>query len=177
MSVYPCDGSFHPVIDVYAGDSLAGLSQVSTAGNIGGELFNCGLGGLGGATFGAVAGTTYSIAVDGIGGEWGWFRLELREAPRDLIAPETELVGRVYVHRRFASVDFRAKYEPGPVHFLCRLDKRPFSPCVAPKGYGHLSTGRHRVEVKAIDAAGNEDPLPATATFRVRKPKRHGGGR
>jgi hypothetical protein len=31
----------------------------------------------------------------------------------------------------------------------------------------HLTTGPHRLEVRAVDAAGNADPSPAIAVFSV----------
>lgn len=191
MSVYPCDASYRPAVDVYTGASLTGLTLVSTPGDISGELFNCGLGGHGGATFAAVAGTTYSIAVDGAGREWGSFRMELRESLRDTTPPETKIDGGVYIHRRYASVDFEGTDPPAPITpqikppaplaFVCRLDRRPFAPCEAPsKGYGRLAVGRHRIEVAAVDASGNVDPTPAGRSFRIKKPRkrpdRHGQG-
>jgi hypothetical protein len=182
--VYPCDASYHPLIDVYTGSSLTALDRVSTPADISGEFPWCGLGGLGGATFPAVAGTTYRIAVDGSGGEWGFFRIELQEAPPpDLTPPTTQLSG-FYIHRRTARFEFEGSDaptflplpgqpfpEPAATRlFLCRLDRHPFVRCRSPKRYGGLSTGPHRFEVRAVDEAGNEDPTAVGRRFRILKP-------
>jgi hypothetical protein len=182
--IYPCDGSYHPAIDVYTGASLATLSQVSRPADVGGEIPWCGLGGRGGATIEVTAGTTYSIAVDGSDGEWGFFRIELLEAALpDTNPPTTELSGE-YFHRRFARFEFEARDfvaplfpglelpEPGEVHYLCSLDRRPPVACASPKRYGGLSNGRHLFEVAAVDAAGNVDPSPARRRFRVHLKRR-----
>jgi hypothetical protein len=52
--------------------------------------------------------------------------------------------------------------------FECKLDKRPFKPCRAPRTLKRLRTGRHRFAVRAIDAAGNVDPTPAARRWKVR---------
>jgi hypothetical protein len=39
--------------------------------------------------------------------------------------------------------------------FKCKLDKGSFKSCKSPKTYKHLSHGKHTVQVKAIDKAGN----------------------
>jgi subtilisin family serine protease len=41
------------------------------------------------------------------------------------------------------------------LHFKCKLDKGSFKSCRSPKTYKHLKRGKHTVQVKAIDKAGN----------------------
>src|SRR5262249_40131635 len=41
------------------------------------------------------------------------------------------------------------------LRFKCKLDKKSFSSCHSPKLYKHLKHGKHTVQVKAIDKAGN----------------------
>ena len=57
----------------------------------------------------------------------------------------------------------------GPVNrFECRLDEAPFADC--PDGaveYTGLAPGPHTFAVRAIDAAGNVDPAPATWSWLV----------
>ncbi len=57
--------------------------------------------------------------------------------------------------------------EPGST-FLCKLDKKAFAPCRSPKTYKHLKRGKHKFEVKARDAAGNLDALPAIKKFKLK---------
>ena len=71
--------------------------------------------------------------------------------------------------KRKATVEFTSS-EPGST-FACSLDHKPFVPCASPFTYKRLKVGRHFVDVRAIDAANNLDPTPATAAWQV-KPKR-----
>jgi hypothetical protein len=56
--------------------------------------------------------------------------------------------------------------------FFCRLDKGEFKPCGSPRTYKRLKPGGHAFRVKAVDLAGNVDPSPAVAHFRVPRPSR-----
>jgi subtilisin family serine protease len=60
--------------------------------------------------------------------------------------------------KRTAEVTFRGT-DPGHgskgLRFKCKLDKKSFKSCRSPKLYKHLSHGKHTVQVKAIDKAGN----------------------
>jgi hypothetical protein len=164
--VYPCSGSFHPLIDVYSGTTLNSLTAIGTPGNIGPGAPICRLGGRGGASFPAIAGQTYAIAVDGTNGDWGSFGLELIEAPiGDVFPPETFINWQKKLAPRTMRFRFSTS-EPG-ASFLCRIDRRPFAPCVSPLTLMRLSSGRHRFEVRGIDATGNPDSSPARRLFRI----------
>jgi hypothetical protein len=54
-----------------------------------------------------------------------------------------------------------------PDEFKCSLDGKPFGACDSPKRYKKLKERRHRVRVRALDAAGNLDPVPARKRFRI----------
>jgi len=54
--------------------------------------------------------------------------------------------------------------------FECRLDSSKASawnPCTSPKAYSSLADGPHVFEVRALNKAGNPDPVPAVARFSV----------
>jgi len=53
--------------------------------------------------------------------------------------------------------------------FRCSLDGKTFAPCTSPQDFRNLKRGRHTFAVFAIDPAGNADPTPAEARWRVRR--------
>jgi hypothetical protein len=55
-----------------------------------------------------------------------------------------------------------------PSAFECRLDGAAFALCGSPKAYGGLTTGEHRFEVRAIDAAGNVDATQALYVWTIK---------
>jgi hypothetical protein len=75
--------------------------------------------------------------------------------------------------KKSTSKYFAFKSSESPSSFRCRLDHRRFRTCGASRAYRNLEPGRHRFEVFAVDAAGNADPTPAVARFKVPAPKQH----
>jgi hypothetical protein len=61
---------------------------------------------------------------------------------------------------------FRFSSDEAGSTFECRVDSKPFRPCVSPKRV-RAAIGRHVFSVRATDAAGNTDATPATKRFRV----------
>ncbi len=69
-----------------------------------------------------------------------------------------------------ASFEFTATEAPGSPPFECRLDQESFAPCEGDPGsqtYEDLPDGQHTFEVRAVSAAGEKDPSPATLTWAV----------
>jgi len=56
--------------------------------------------------------------------------------------------------------------------FQCKLDSGSFESCTSPKTYSGLKKGSHTVAVRAVDAAGNVDPTPATRTWKVKRKRK-----
>jgi hypothetical protein len=54
--------------------------------------------------------------------------------------------------------------------FACRIDAGGFAPCSSPVTYSALTLGEHRFEVRAADAAGNQDDSPAAYAWSVDAP-------
>jgi hypothetical protein len=171
MVLYACRAGFRLALGVYTGASLGGLVSVGRSGGAA-ELPNanlgyCELGGQGSVSFDAVAGTPYSIAVDGEGGGFGSFQVELLSptpAFLDTFPPSTYITALKRLGRHGMLILFSSS-EPGT--FACKLDGAAFRPCRTPQRFRRLTPGRHRFAVKAIDAAGNEDATPAVRSFRI----------
>jgi hypothetical protein len=51
--------------------------------------------------------------------------------------------------------------------FQCRIDAGAYAACTSPHTTATLADGAHTIAVRAIDAAGNTDPTPATRSFTV----------
>jgi hypothetical protein len=51
--------------------------------------------------------------------------------------------------------------------FQCSLDGAPWVSCTSPQQYTSLAEGAHTFQVRAINAAGEVDPTPASASFTV----------
>jgi hypothetical protein len=171
MRLFPCLAGFRPNLGVYVGTSLATLRQVSSPIALEAHLAkDCQLGGLGGVTFDAVAGETYSFAVDGADGGWGRFQLRLAPALVpwvDVYPPGTYIYKLLRLRGRGIAIQFGSGGGGPGDTFLCKLDRRPFAPCRTPRKWRQLEPGMHRVAVVATDAAGNRDPTPAVRTFRI----------
>jgi hypothetical protein len=57
--------------------------------------------------------------------------------------------------------------DPPGTSFLCKLDRGPWRPCQTPWRLSHLRVKAHVAMVRAIDAAGNEEAVPAKRRFKV----------
>lgn len=65
-----------------------------------------------------------------------------------------------------ATPQFGFSSEPG-VQFRCSVDAAPFAFCPNPYTTSELPNGPHTLDVRAVDAAGNQDPTPASRSFTV----------
>lgn len=54
-----------------------------------------------------------------------------------------------------------------PATFQCALDGAAWSTCTSPASYSSLTIGSHTFQVRAVDAAGNIDPSPASQSWTV----------
>lgn len=54
--------------------------------------------------------------------------------------------------------------------FLCALDAATPAPCTSPLTAAGLPAGMHALRVAAVDAAGNQDPTPATFFWTIQGP-------
>ncbi|HKT84395.1 MAG TPA: hypothetical protein VJQ84_11210, partial [Solirubrobacterales bacterium] len=57
--------------------------------------------------------------------------------------------------------------EQAGTRFSCKLDRGAWKRCSSPLRLKHLSRGSHRLEIKAVNAAGAAESRPATRRFKV----------
>lgn len=86
----------------------------------------------------------------------------------DVTAPDTKITKKPKTgFKRSSKVKF-ASNEAG-VTFECKVDSKKFKPCSSPLKLKNLRFGKHQIQVRAIDAAGNVDGSPARANWKVKK--------
>ena len=86
----------------------------------------------------------------------------------DCDPPQTRVKGKK--RSKKPRVRFRLRSdEPGST-FRCKLDSKPYRNCRARYRTPRLEPGKHKLKVKATDAAGNQDPTAAVKRFRVLDP-------
>jgi acid phosphatase type 7 len=123
-------------------------------------------------TFIAADGTANGIVMDSSSDVYGpGGREQCHGAPAslDTTPPETTIVSGPSgtVKSREAKFTFSSTE---PSNFQTRLDGGNWEAngAVTSKTYSNLANGTHTFEVKATDAAGNEDPTPASRSWKVR---------
>ncbi len=96
----------------------------------------------------------------------------------DTKAPQTTIdeAPKAKSTKRKVSFEFSADEQAS---FQCKLEGKKvasgldeLAPCGSPKKYKKLKPGKYKFSVLATDSAGNVDPTPATAKFKVVKKKR-----
>ncbi len=91
-------------------------------------------------------------------------------AAKDATAPETTIGKKPKRKSRKRRVKFAFASSEVGSRFECKFDKaKKFTPCTSPLTR-RVKPGKHKLEVRAIDAAGNRDASPARWSFEVTKP-------
>jgi hypothetical protein len=116
--------------------------------------------------------TLEAIATDN-GGQTSVARATLVVQPHtpfaDTDPPETAIVSGPRRRTADTTPRFRFSSSELPEAFECSLDGGHFRFCPARHALA-LVAGRHRLRVRAVDAAGNVDPTPSVASFTVLAP-------
>jgi len=162
---------------LYSGDSLAQLSPIVTGAGVA-EVF-------------VLGGITYRIAVFG-DPDQGSGEPSMRSfnfmiaaslpphgsttSPSEAPAPQTDTaapnttISKQVLKRLPPIFVFRFHSSEAGSSFRCRLDEHRLARCGSSRRFGSkLAPGRHVLRVVAVDSAGNEDPTPAIARFRMPK--------
>src|SRR5918993_4657193 len=87
--------------------------------------------------------------------------------PADTTAPDTTIISGPSGTVKSSDATFTFSSSEPNSTFQCKLDGA-ISACVSPTRYTGLANGTHTFEVKATDAAGNEDPTPDSRSWKVR---------
>jgi hypothetical protein len=87
--------------------------------------------------------------------------------PKNPAVPETTITSAPPRASNSNSATFEfSSSEPDSV-FECSLGGDVYTPCSSPKTYANLPEGEYLFEVRAINAAGNEDPTSAFRIWRI----------
>ena len=162
-----CANDVDPVLAVYTGSALSGLTAVASNDDADPALPDCSADDSA-VSFAATAGTTYRIAVDSVSGA-GRVDLNLNR-PDDTTAPDTSITGGP--SGTIASTSAAFTYDGSPsfdvAAFECSLDGAAFASCPASGAtLTDLAGGAHTFAVRAVDFDGNADPSPASRQFTV----------
>lgn len=118
---------------------------------------------------------TFRVQVDDAAGNTATatreFHVDLAVSlPPDTTPPETTITGvpgKMKVRKKGKAAFEFTSNEPAN-SFRCSIDGQDPTQCGSPVSYT-VKPGKHHFEVYAIDAAGNEDPVPAVHDFKVKK--------
>ena len=94
----------------------------------------------------------------------------------DTSAPETTITSAPPASTTSTSASFSFTAGELGSSFECALDAAAFAACTSPRTHSGLAPGGHQFRVRAIDAAGNVDPTPATALWTIASPPPPGDG-
>jgi bacillolysin len=114
----------------------------------------------------------FRIGTDASVDDYGWFVDDVQIygcAGGDTDPPDTAIdtgpTGTIKTNQ--ATFTFSGTPAGDTAKIQCRLDSQAFSDCTSPKTFTGLTDGPHTATFRAEDAAGNQDPSPATRTFTV----------
>ncbi len=85
----------------------------------------------------------------------------------DITAPDTAIASGPSGTVASSAASFTFTSTESGSTFQCSLDSGVYAACSSPKSYSDLANGAHTLLVRAIDAAGNLDPTPASRTWTV----------
>jgi trimeric autotransporter adhesin len=107
------------------------------------------------------------VAGNAMASDHAW---SFQTASLDVTAPETTIDSGPMgtTDETTATLTFSSS-EPGST-FECSLDAAAYDICTSGRTYTGITNGQHTFSVRAIDAAGNVDPTPATNVWTVEAP-------
>lgn len=85
----------------------------------------------------------------------------------DVTAPDTTVTKAPKASTRKARAKLRFVSSEDGSRFECKVDRATWKPCTSPLKLTKLKPGKHKVKVRAVDAAGNVETRPAVVRWRV----------
>ena len=85
----------------------------------------------------------------------------------DTTAPDTSITAGPSGSTAATAAQFTFTSNEIGATFRCSLDGGPFSTCTSPLSLSNLTEAAHSLVVRAVDAAGNTDPSPASRAWTV----------
>jgi len=108
----------------------------------------------------------HTFALQGFRSSTGPLASQTRSWSIDATPPDTTITSQIPAWIK--STDLAIAFSSGEqASFRCRLDGGAWTDCGSPFNLTGLAQGSHSFDVVAADAAGNVDPSPASASWRV----------
>lgn len=118
------------------------------------------------------AGTWRLYVADDQGGDGGYITGVQLQVATDA-PPETTITAKPKksTTKRKAKIAFTSTVygTNKAVGYQCKVNKSKWKACSSPLKVKKLTVGKHKVRVRAVDAAGRVDPTPAVVKWRVRR--------
>jgi large repetitive protein len=92
------------------------------------------------------------------------------DVPADTTPPETTIDSKPPARTQSTTASFTFSASESGSIYECSLDGAPFAACTSPKEYSGLAFAQHEFRVRAIDAARNVDPTPASYQWTIEAP-------
>jgi TolB protein len=116
---------------------------------------------------GPLADGAYTFEVRGVAGELWDGTPAARRFRVDTLAPNTRILTGPQAVTGDAAPSFEVVASEVDSALECRLDSDAFAACASPHRSVRLPDGAHTFEARAVDAAGNPDPTPASHAFTI----------
>lgn len=85
----------------------------------------------------------------------------------DTKAPSAVLTATPKTATNDHSATFEFKCDEGQCTFQCRIDETDWVDCTSALSYSDLDDGAHKLEIKALDASGNEQGIPSEFNWTI----------
>ncbi len=85
----------------------------------------------------------------------------------DITPPDTAITNQPPLSTNATSATLAFSSTEAGSTFECQLDGKGYRACAGPQKFEKLATGSHTFTVRATDAVGNVDPVPASYTWTV----------